>query len=71
MTDKLMAIGTVLEVTALSQATLYGLMSTGRFPRPLRVGKRAVRWLERDIELWLEERIAERDREQGAAMTVG
>ena len=70
VTDRLMAAGAVLELTALSQATLYGLMSEGRFPRPLRVGKRAVRWLESDIETWLQERIAERDQER-ETVTVG
>ena len=35
--------------TGLARSTIYSMMQEGNFPRPLRVGKRAVRWLETDI----------------------
>lgn len=31
------------------------------FPRPIKIGKRAVAWLESEINTWLDARIAERD----------
>lgn len=40
----------------LSTATLYRLMGEGRFPRPIRVGNRAVRWLESDLNDYLKAR---------------
>ena len=61
-----MTAGTVLEMTALSQGTLYHLMSEGRFPRPLKVGKRAVRWRAVEVEAWLEARIAEQAEREAA-----
>ncbi|GGE41418.1 helix-turn-helix transcriptional regulator [Actibacterium pelagium] len=36
----------------LSRSTLYKMMSDGDFPRPIRLGKRAVGWRESDIEDW-------------------
>lgn len=40
----------------LSRSTIYRLMSEGRFPRPIRVGPRAVRWPRTEIETWLRAR---------------
>lgn len=40
---------------------LYALMAKGEFPKPIKLGERAVGWLESDIERWQAERIAERD----------
>ena len=68
MTDRLITLGAVLEMTALSKGTVYSLMSEGKFPRPLHISKRAVRWLESDVQAWLQDRINERDKE---AVTVG
>lgn len=51
----------VERATGLSRSTLYDLMATGRFPRPIKLGGKAVGWLERDILAWQRDRIAERD----------
>ena len=37
----------------LACTTIYRLMMTGGFPRPVKVGPRAVRWPESEIEAWL------------------
>lgn len=34
------------------------------FPKPIKIGKRAVAWLENEIDAWLDTRIAERDNQQ-------
>lgn len=47
---------TVEAITGLSRSTLYEMMSEGRFPKPIRLGRRAVGWLQRDIAHWLETR---------------
>ena len=54
--DKLLKRVEVEAVTGISTATLYELMRAGRFPEPLRVGPRAVRWRESEIEAWMESR---------------
>ncbi|MXZ91001.1 MAG: AlpA family phage regulatory protein [Chloroflexi bacterium] len=40
----------------LSTNTIYRKMREGTFPRPQRVGARAARWPESEIERWLSER---------------
>lgn len=46
----------VEKMVGLSTTSLYRLMDEGLFPRPIRVGKRAVRWPESTITKWLESR---------------
>ena len=40
----------------LSRSSIYRLMREGRFPEPVRIGVRAVRWSEDEITSWLESR---------------
>ena len=42
--------------TGLSRSTLYAMMAEGAFPKPIKLGKRAVGWREADIAAWLESR---------------
>ncbi len=44
--------------TGLSRSTIYAMMAEGRFPKPVRLGKRAVGWTESALAEWLESRIA-------------
>ena len=53
MTDKMLRIEEVMEITRLSRATIYRKMSKGQFPKPLKLGDRAVRWRQSEIEAWL------------------
>jgi prophage regulatory protein len=43
-------------VTGLPRSTLYQMVKDGDFPKPVRLGKRAVGWRSSDIEQWLAER---------------
>lgn len=42
--------------TGLSRATIYRLMSAGKFVRPYRIGKNSVRWLQSEVQGWMNER---------------
>lgn len=42
--------------TGLSRSGIYDLMSRKLFPRPVRIGRRAVAWREADIREWLASR---------------
>jgi prophage regulatory protein len=44
-----------------SQVDVY--IALGKFPRPIKVGDRAVAWLASEVRRWQLERIAERDGE--------
>ena len=46
----------VERLTTLSRSTIYDKMSKGTFPRPVRLGERAVAWRESDVIAWLERR---------------
>lgn len=37
----------------LGRSSIYAMMSEGRFPKPIKLGKRAVGWREADIKEWL------------------
>jgi len=39
----------------LSRSSIYAMMATGEFPKPIRLGRRAVGWLSDDIEKWLQD----------------
>ncbi|MDA8260274.1 MAG: AlpA family transcriptional regulator [Betaproteobacteria bacterium] len=47
--------------TGLSRSSLYRLAAAGEFPRPIRLGPRAVGWRADEIAAWIEQRTAERD----------
>ena len=54
--DRLLRLGDVLVRSGLSRSTIYRKMREGSFPEPLKVGVRAVRWRESEIESWLASR---------------
>ncbi|RTD84973.1 helix-turn-helix transcriptional regulator [Variovorax paradoxus] len=62
--DALMRKHEVLRRTGLSNSSLYLLMADGRFPRPVRLGPRTVRWVEREVQNFIEGCVAGRDKAQ-------
>ncbi len=46
---RLLTLRDVTAATALSRSAVYALMAESRFPKPIRVGSRAVRWVEREV----------------------
>lgn len=56
----LLRIRDVCRVTALSRSTIYQLEAQQRFPRRVRVGLRAVGWVNSEVQAWLTERMSER-----------
>ena len=51
--DRLLRRQEVEKRCGLARTTIYRWMRAGMFPEPLRVGPRAVRWPESEIEHWL------------------
>ncbi len=49
----------VMARTGLSRSTIYVRLATGCFPRSVALGRRAVGWIEAEVEEWVAERIAE------------
>ena len=46
----------VERMTGLSRSTLYAMMTAGEFPRPVKLGRRAVGWRGSDVAAWLDSR---------------
>ncbi len=46
----------VERITLLSRSAIYAAMDAGEFPRPVRIGRRAVAWRLADIKAWLASR---------------
>jgi prophage regulatory protein len=41
----------------LACSTIYAMIADNKFPRPVRIGRRAVGWLEEDIKNWLDAKV--------------
>jgi len=48
----------VQELTGLSRSGLYASVKNGTFPRPVKIGLRAVAWRSDDIANWISGRIS-------------
>lgn len=52
---QLLRLPDVQAMTALSRSTIYALVAAGKFPRPIRLTERAVRWMSTEVETWIHE----------------
>lgn len=55
---RLLRLNAVKEITGLSRSTIY---ATPDFPRSVKIGERAVAWVEDEISAWVKARIADRE----------
>jgi prophage regulatory protein len=55
---KLLRLSAVKDLTGLSRSSIY---ADPLFPRPVKIGPRAVAWIEKEIEDWVNTRIEERE----------
>lgn len=55
--DSILRRPQVEAMTGLSCSSIYAAMAEGSFPRPVRLGVRAVGWVESEITAWIESRI--------------
>lgn len=55
MSDRLMRLREVAEMTSLGKTTIYRRMEAGTFPRPQALGPACVRWRQSAILQWMSE----------------
>ena len=60
---RLLKIAEVKERTALSEPTIWRRIRDGSFPKPVRLGPKSVAWPETEIDQWIADLLAIRDRE--------
>jgi prophage regulatory protein len=59
--DRFLRVSEVMAKVGLAETALYSLMQKGMFPRPVKIGTRALRWSERELDQWMQARMIERD----------
>lgn len=56
--DQLVTMAFITQLTGLTDKWFYKLIQDGEFPKPIKLG-RSSRWLESEVEAWLQQRIAQ------------
>lgn len=54
--DRMLRNPEVLELTGVSNATLYRWIKEGHFPAPVKLGPNSVGWRESALQEWLDSR---------------
>lgn len=62
MIPKLVRLPSVKEQTGLSRSSIYAKIANGSFPSAVPIGKRAVAWVEEEVQDWIQAQIAEKFR---------
>lgn len=57
MTEKMLRMPAVQDMVGLSRSTIYDMISKDEFPRPVRVGRRAVAWRSTEVGAWIADRV--------------
>ena len=52
--NKLLDVHAVCEWLSISRATLRRACTEGRIPKPIRVGRRGLRWRSHELREWIE-----------------
>lgn len=52
-TNPLWRLPTVIAQTGLSKSEIYRRINNGTFPKPLKLGARAVAWPAVEIDIWI------------------
>lgn len=58
MLDRILRRPAVEAMVGLSRSAIYAMMDEGEFPKPVKIGRRAVGWSESAIAAWLASRVA-------------
>ncbi len=57
MIDSLIRIKKVEAKTGLKKSMIYDLMSKEKFPKSIKIGERAVAWIESEVDKWIKNKI--------------
>ncbi|HCF6160248.1 AlpA family transcriptional regulator [Pseudomonas aeruginosa] len=59
---KVLRLNAVVLATGLARSTIYKLIGSGEFPRPVPPTGRCVGWIESEVAAWIQSRIEARER---------
>ena len=61
MTKRLLRMPDLKAKIPLQKTHIYEEIRKGTFPKPVKLGPRAVAWVESEVDAWIVERITQRD----------
>jgi prophage regulatory protein len=61
VTNNILRLPAVKQKTGQSRSTIYEKVQRGVFPAPVKIGERAVGWVEAEVDAWVKRRIEARD----------
>lgn len=56
LNDQMVTMAFITRLTGLTDKWFYFLIKNGEFPKPIKLG-RSSRWLQSEVETWLQQRI--------------
>lgn len=59
---KVLRLSAVVTATGLARSTIYKLIGSGEFPRPVPLTERCVGWIDSEVAAWIQSRIEARER---------
>lgn len=65
--DRLIRMPEVESLTGMKKSAIYSLLGRKEFPKPVRLSGRCVAWPETAVLQWVQDRIAESQRDGGVA----
>ena len=67
MLQKILRLPEVKKITGLSRSSIYRLGESNEFPKSIKIGPRAVGWLEAEVLAWLHQHIVLRNHSKTAS----
>ena len=61
MSNKIIKLTDVQNITTFSRSTIYRLISQGKFPKQIKLSERSAGWLEQEVLDYLDSRIKTRN----------
>ena len=59
---KVLRLNAVVLATGLARSTIYKLIGSGEFPRPVPLSGRCVGWIDSEVAAWIQLKIEARER---------
>lgn len=53
---KILKLPEVMNTTGLGRSSIYAFCRQNKFPKPIRLGERAVGWKSDEVDAWIEQR---------------
>ena len=66
MEERILRKDEVVARVGLGRSAIYRAISEGEFPKPVKLSRRSVGWLESEIQAWIREQAEKREADSNA-----